>query len=236
MKANMPTGRYRLAIGVVNNKIYAIGGVGGLATVEEYNPAMNIWTNCGGSCTSMPTSRNDLAAGVVNNKIYAIGGHVGSPITTVEEYDPAANQWATKANMPTARNGLAVAVVNNKIYAIGGQGPTSTSYLATVEEYDPVTNTWTNCGGICTQMPTARWGLAVSVVNNKIYAIGGQGSSGYLTTVEEYNPATNQWTTKESMQTTRYYPGVGVVGGKIYAIGGWNGSSYLATVEEGTVE
>jgi predicted Zn-dependent protease len=58
-------------------------------------------------------------------------------------------------------------------------------------------------------MPTAREGLAVGVVNNKIYAIGGWGGS-YLSTVEEYDPATNTWTTKASMPTGREYLAVGV--------------------------
>ena len=132
-KAPMPTGRSELAVGAVNNKIYAIGGCcsGGnaLTTVEEYDPATNQWT----TKAPMPTGRSGLAVGVVNNKIYAIGGAAGltGNLTTVEEYDPATNQWTMKAEMPTGRWGLAVGVVNNKIYAIGGGG------LTTVEEYDP---------------------------------------------------------------------------------------------------
>ena len=188
----------------------------------------------------MPTGREGSAAGVVNNKIYAIGGTTGpSPFTTVEEYDPATNTWTTKASMPTGRYYLVVGVVGSKIYAIGGY---SGGYLTTVEEYDPATNTWTNCGtpapgNGCTQMPTGRTGASASVVNNKIYAIGGLGSSGSLTIVEEYDPATNTWTTKTSMTTGRYYLAAGVVNNKIYTIGGYNGSSgYLNTVEEGTVE
>ncbi len=47
-------------------------------------------------------------------------------------------------------------------------------------------------------MPTARWELSTSVVDGKIYAIGG--ASGYgskvLRTVEAYDPATNTWGTK----------------------------------------
>jgi N-acetylneuraminic acid mutarotase len=242
-KASMTTARYGLAVSVVNNKIYAIGGSSG-TTVEEYDPATNTWTNCGtpapgNGCTPMPTGREGLAIGVVGSKIYAIGGTTGpSPFATVEEYDPATNTWTTKTSMPTGRYYLAVGVVGSKIYAIGGY---SGGYLTTVEEYDPATNTWTNCGtpapgNGCTPMPTARTGLAVGVVNNKIYAIGGLNSSGNLTTVEEYDPATNTWTTKTSMQTGRYYLAAGVVNNKMYAIGGYNGSSYFTTVEEGTVE
>jgi N-acetylneuraminic acid mutarotase len=46
-------------------------------------------------------------------------------------------------------------------------------------------------------MPTARWALSTSVVDGKIYAIGGAGPVWQaLRTVEEYDPATNAWGTK----------------------------------------
>jgi N-acetylneuraminic acid mutarotase len=231
----MPTGRKSLVVGVVNNKIYAIGGWNGyLTAVEEYDPAADQWT----TKTPMPVSQIEAAVGVVNNKIYVIGGSISGNYysTIVSEYDPATNQWTTKASMPTGRHFLAVGVVNNKIYAIGGAGSGDIT-LATVEEYDPATNTWTNCGGTCASMPTARYVLAVGVVNNKIYAIGGCSNVGCspstLSTVEEYDPAANTWTTKTSMLTARQGFAVGVVNNKVYAIGGWSGG-YLTTVEEGT--
>ena len=48
-------------------------------------------------------------------------------------------------------------------------------------------------------MPTARSCLSTSVVNGKIYAIGGMrnANSGPLSVVEEYNPETDTWTTKQ---------------------------------------
>jgi hypothetical protein len=183
----MPTARSLLAAGVVGSKVYAIGGTPGtLATVEEYDPATNTWTNCGtpapgNGCTPMPTTRYGLAVGVVGSKIYAIGGS-GSYSNKVEEYDPATNTWTNCGNgctlMTTGREGLAAGVVNNKIYAIGGY---SSGPLTTVEEYNPATNTWTTK----TSMPTGRYYLAAGIVNNKIYAIGGYNGSSYFVTVEE---------------------------------------------------
>jgi RHS repeat-associated protein len=75
-----------------------------------------------------------------------------------------------------------------------------------------------------TAMPTSRHGLSVVVVDDKIYAIGGQSGSTYYSAVEEYDPATNQWTTKASMPTARSYFGAVVYNGKIYCIGGYTGS------------
>ena len=94
-KANMPTARMGLAIVVVNDSIYAIGGYPransqGLKTNEVYDPSTDTWTKK----LNMPTKRLGLAASVVKGKIYVIGGaslatggHPG--VKTVEEYDPA---------------------------------------------------------------------------------------------------------------------------------------------------
>ena len=81
-------------------------------------------------------------------------------------------------------------------------------------------------------MPTARHALAAGVVNGKIYAIGGFGGTMYLSTVEEYDPATDTWTTKTPMPTARAQLAAGVVNDKIYAIGGFSSTMSLSTVEE----
>lgn len=69
------------------------------------------------------------------------------------------------------------------------------------------------------------------MVDSKIYAIGGQNSSGALNSVEVYDPTTNAWTTKAPMTFARYSHQIAVVDGKIYAIGGYDGSSILNSVE-----
>ncbi|MCW4045689.1 MAG: hypothetical protein NWE94_09265 [Candidatus Bathyarchaeota archaeon] len=60
----------------------------------------------------------------------------------------------------------------------------------------------------------------VAVVNEKIYAIGGEN----LATTEEYDPATDTWTYKASMPTPRDSFGIAVFQNKIYCIGGRNSS------------
>jgi N-acetylneuraminic acid mutarotase len=69
-------------------------------------------------------------------------------------------------------------------------------------------------------MPTARAGIGVAVVDEKIYVIGGHNWSGSLGTNEMYDPSTNSWTTKTSMPTPRTHFGIAVVENKIFAIGG----------------
>ncbi len=231
-KANMPTSRGSFQCVTINGIAYMIGGANGggkIATIEAYDSLTNTWS----AKANIPTPRMRLGVATVNSKIYAIGGNSGglTSSNTVEEYDPATNTWTTKASITTAREAFGAATVDGKIYVIGGAYCSSgyaSVYLNTVEMYDPDTNSWTAKAN----MPTARRCHGVAAVNNKIYAIGGQNSSGsYVNTVEEYDPATNTWTTKASMTTAREEAGIAALNGKIYAMGGIS-TSYLSTLEE----
>ena len=136
-KADMPTARAVHATGVVDGKIYVIGGGDRnkvLSSVEEYNPLTNTWTKR----ADMPTARMFLTASAVNGKIYAIGGVANRiapwiPISTVEEYDPSTDTWTRKTDTPMPRGFHSAGVVNGKIYVIGGSDNINVS-VPTVEE------------------------------------------------------------------------------------------------------
>ena len=186
--------------------------------------------------TDMPTARNWLSTSVVDGKIYAIGGYNvyhGTELATVEVYDPVTDTWTQKADMPTPRGYTAASEVNGKIYAIGGNTSRGGGDNGEnkVEEYDPATDTWTEKA----DLPTPRRALATSVVNGRIYAIGGASPSGAtLATVEEYDPATDTWTKKADMPTARAFVSTSVINGKIYAFGGQTSPAWPAfsAVEE----
>ena len=262
-KADMPTARSCFSTGVVDGKIFAIGGrlqleweeYGdlSLSTVEMYDLETDTWERR----ADMPTARAAVSVSVVDGKIYAIGGAEKKKyqvprgfgvevkeLSTVEMYDPATDTWTQKADMPTPRE-TSTCVVDGKIYAIGGAA--STNYkknkpwrLATVEVYDPATDTWAKVR----DMNHARAYAALSVVNGEIYAMGGtgwpwiQGQPGpYLSSVEVFNPKTNQWQEKMGMAAPKTEHTASVINGKIYVMGGFvqegkeSKSKFLSTVE-----
>ena len=113
--------------GVVNGKVYAVGGWRHenhvIEVVAEYDPAQNTWVKkqdwqeprylCGPSGVTL------------GGQLYVIGGSTGQAdgwrmSKTVESYDPATERWTKLKDMPTARQALATAAVRGKIYAIGG--------------------------------------------------------------------------------------------------------------------
>jgi hypothetical protein len=69
-------------------------------------------------------------------------------------------------------------------------------------------------------MPTARFGLAVAVVDNQVYAIGGETSQGVTGIVEKFDPSANLWTERTSKPTPVSDASAAVIGGEIYIPGG----------------
>ncbi|MDD4308284.1 MAG: NosD domain-containing protein, partial [Thermoplasmata archaeon] len=90
-------------------------------------------------------------------------------------------------------------------------------------------NTW----HIMAPMPTARQTLTISVLNDRIYAIGGRRSQA-MGLVEIYDIANDSWSTGTPMPTPRSGLGSAVINNKIYAVGGFNSSTgiFYNRVEE----
>jgi N-acetylneuraminic acid mutarotase len=220
--APMRTKRVWLSAAAVDGIIYAVGGYDGsrdVPTVEAYDPATNKWIKK----ADMTTKRTGQAAAVVDGIIYVFGGCQG--LLAVEAYDPATDTWIRKADMPTPRCYHAACVLDGRIYVSGGAtlGRLAIESLIqksvpTVEVYDPATDTWSPAF----DMPRIRFGHTASVVDGKMYIIGGGGPAPSRSSaiVDVYDPATDTWTTAADRPT-----GIGdhtavVVDGKIYTIGG----------------
>ena len=185
--------------------------------------------------TELPIWRFGDAAAAVYGKIYLIGGYdlhenLGGrapALSTVDVYDTRTNTWHAVANMPTPRVDPQAAVFSDEIYVFGGydrKGPRGARrYKKTVEMYDTRTDTWVKRR----DMPTLRGDFTTSVVDGKIYLIGGsihdnKPGEGVVTgLVEVYDPLTNKWEKRADMPTARGMTDAVVVDGKIYVLGGY---------------
>jgi len=239
-KANIPTARSWASSCLLNSKIYVIGGTTGthytasaVGTMEVYDPTEDSWDE---SKADMPTNRVEFIADTMNGKIYAIGGasnHPGSPFATVEEYDPLTDTWDTnKTPMPTARKGAAWGVISNKIYVAGGS-TSGSDYIASrkLEIYDPATDTWDVTKK---EMTKAVYDPAGTVVNGKLYVIGGLVGSPWIAqkTVQIYDPMTDSWMTGTDIKYGRVGHTADAIDGKIYVIGGDPQSVMIVFVEK----
>lgn len=83
-----------------------------------------------------------------------------------------------------------------------------------------------------TKMTTSRYAFTSNVVNGKIYVIGGYNKDyTAFQLVEEYDPATNKWTTKNPSNTGHAAHSSCVINNKIYVFGGDRGQQWTGVVE-----
>ena len=176
----MPVSRVHPAVGVVDGKIYIIGGSTGWGLEHErrmdrvsiYDPATDTWEEG----PKMPTGRDAYLGGVINNYIYVIGGYgppAGRVLKNIEEYDPINRQWRMKNDMLEIRYSFRTVVVEDDIYLIGGIDKLR-QYLATVDVYNPQTETWSDIPA----MPNPMYPQGAATVNGKIYVFGGLDAGG----------------------------------------------------------
>ncbi len=195
-----------------------------------------------------PAPPAELLAVAAGGKLYLFGGLAPKfvPRGLVFAYDPATDVWTAKKPMPLPSHHLALAEYNGKIYSFGGfkrpaSGEIAWEPIDNSWEYDPATDTWKPLQ----PMPSKRGGGAATVVNGKIYVIGGagvhpgskdapllMGPNGTphrsVGTVEEYDIASDTWRERSSMPTARNHFVVAAVNGKIYAIGGRLASAFVS--------
>jgi N-acetylneuraminic acid mutarotase len=178
----MPLSRQELASGVLNGKLYVIGGydIGFISTttVQVYNPAANTWA----FARPLPYRVNHNSAAVAGGKLYSFGAGGGMFV-----YNPNNNSWGAVASTHYVHSDTAaVGVVDNQIYGAGGTGTPSQREM---EVYDPAANRWT----VKAPMSVPRNHTAGGVIDGKFYVVGGRLSPNAppTTALEVYNPQTD---------------------------------------------
>ena len=215
------------ATGVINNKIYVVGGftmTSVIANNQIYNPTTNSWS----AGAAIPTTTADGASAVVNNILYVFGGSQdGTTVTNaVWAYNHVTNTWSSKAAMPTARASAAAAVKSSIIYVVGGTD--GVNRFNTVESYNPATNTWTSEA----PLPVGKSEASVGLVGTTIVAADGYTSSMDTGDNEGYNSSTNAWSALTSDPNPRHEACTGSTGAALYLAGGSNNSGTSLSLTE----
>lgn len=190
IKAAMPTPRFSFAIVAHQNKIYCIGGLTGrgapfsssvTGAIEVYDPVTNTWE----TKKPMPYPVASFSSTAVGNKIFVLDGQGNSDdprnIDVTQIYDATTDSWTIGTPMSiTVINSAACTVSEplgcEEIFLIGGQlGALGAGGNRTdmVQVLNPENKTWR----VGVSMLTARDGLAVAVLNNTVYAMGGAGGN-----------------------------------------------------------
>lgn len=232
-KEVMPMTIGRAASGVVQDKIYVLGGsitgAGAISGVEMYDPASNSWE----IKTSLIEPRYATGNATIGSIIYLVGGAgTAQSYRSILAYNTSDGSSSQVATLISGRHRASCAVVDDKIYTVGGDYANVVS--SSIEEFDPSTNTSTPEATLLAPRTLA----AVASVGGKIYIMGGMDSSYAPTnTCWEYDPATNSFTEKSTMPVAIAGNFATTYNGKIYLSGGITSqglppTSWISDVQE----
>lgn len=73
-----------------------------------------------------------------------------------------------------------------------------------LDRYDPQTDSWT----MVASMSIGRDAVSVSLLGERLFAVGGYDGFAYLKLVEAYNPQTNEWQVVAPLSGERAGPGL----------------------------
>ncbi len=185
--------------------------------------------NCYNAVTAIDSSNSPITQVAANNS-----GSTGSDFPHDSEYHLySIPQWQSVANMSAGRANVIAVQCKGKIYAMGGY--VKGGVTGKMEMYDPAADTWTTKASL----PIPRASFAATVLDNKIYVLGGADDNGTdLNSMYVYNPDTNVWTARANLPQAVRGLGACNLNGKIYALGGvyydtrWENDQYISTVSE----
>jgi N-acetylneuraminic acid mutarotase len=162
-KSPMPIDRAGMQANMVGGRIYISGGFGQYSSyqnsTEAYDPITDSWS----LMAPMPNTQVEFASAALDGKIFFISDKL-------QIFIPQSNQWTTGSSPPKPIfQGAAAAPTESQypqqIYFVQG-GPNSNQI------YSTVTDSWT-VGASMPDPDADRLGLALVVVNDTVYALGG---------------------------------------------------------------
>lgn len=171
----------------------------------------------------------------IGDSICLFGGQMTTDTCSwVTEFDSTTCGYQPSASyMPKTFIFASAATVRDKVYLLGGNiasPPQATSLTPhnVIYSYDPVTDTIET---LTTKLPSSAYAMGCSVVEDKIYLLGGRGSSGALYSIVCYDPQSDEIKTMDlqfvidNVSKTAYAMTASAVGTDIYTFGGYIGGS-----------
>ncbi|CAK81295.1 unnamed protein product (macronuclear) [Paramecium tetraurelia] len=239
-KANgkIPESRNGHTATVVDNKMYVIGGwlgSGIYASRDVYVLDLDClnWTLVN-TMGEVPGPCNMHSADQIGQLIFIFRGGDGKDyLNDLHSFNTKTNMWklvqTAENQRPPPRANHSSAVWQNKLLIFGGWD--GSKRLNDLHCYDVTTNKWCELKPI--QSPSARAGMCMTTIENKIYLFGGSGpQTTCFGDLQCYDPIKNAWTTielqdDEQFDKARAGHSMTAIGNLIYIFGGSCGSYYF---------
>jgi N-acetylneuraminic acid mutarotase len=201
--------------GAAAGKLYEFSGYYTLGTnilataeCDAYDPVTNTWQRIADIPQPISHSGQIADEDNSNDPIFwlaggFLGNHPGPSTTEVWKYSIINNTWTSGPPLPDQRGGGALVKLGRELHYFGGVIRQNGVY---VQDYgthwafnldtDTAWRTTTTGGQILAPVPNPRNHMGGTVLNGKIYAVGGQHLGDQNTPqseVDVYDPSTNSW-------------------------------------------
>lgn len=240
--AASPIVRHEAGGAAVGGKLYVFGGYidttyAPTARSDVYSPASNAWTRI----ADMPVATTHAGTAVDGSDVYFAGGYIpkeggGQVFATrsVWKYDTLQDRWSSMPPLPQARGGGALALLGRELHFFAG----STLRRTDVGDHFVLAldggTAWSTHPAT---LPRVRNHLGSAVIDDKIYAIGGQRGQDSKAvpeaSVDMWDPLNpGSWTPVASLPQPRSHIAAATftMAGRAIVIGGKSASGSLADV------
>jgi serine/threonine protein kinase/N-acetylneuraminic acid mutarotase len=219
--------RAAAAAAVVGDKIVVVGGQADGKLV----PQTEVFDGEGWKdVAKIPTPREHLGAASDGRYLYAVGGRelsADANLGALERYDPQSDSWTKLEAMPTVTGSVSAAYTGGRVITVGGESSTSASDA--VQAYEIKGQRWSQLP----DLPSPRHGVALTALNDSLYAIGGATVPGHFESTKAAEvldlaggadgaPATAnvKWRAIQDAPFPRQYAASTAVGGRVWLFGG----------------
>ena len=187
----MPTPRRGIVACTIKSKIYVVGS--GSNETDVYDTTSGSWTKAA-VIPFTPISGWTCTSAAIDDKMYVIGAFPQT--NSVQVYDPSNNTWSLGQPVVggyyfAAAGATAGVNAPKRIYVLGlDENYWFFDYpKATSQSFDFSTGQWT----VCPPIPSGRFNVAIAVLDDRVYAIGGgtpqiNGGEDSSALVEVYTP------------------------------------------------
>lgn len=217
--AGLPTDRYRLSLGTLGDRLYAVGGSDpdgkGVTNVFCYDGTN--WTEVVG----LPAKRWGVVLGEVGGALIAAAGAPDGVEPTTNAYRFDGTAWEEVAGVPAAYWDMKGATYDGALYVVGGS-----YYGSRTNVYRFDGTNWTEVAGL----PVPNESMGVAAHGGHLYAVGGMNATAgqqYYTNAYRFDGTS--WEEVAGLPVARSSLGAGTAGGALFAVGGeiWTNSGFF---------
>lgn len=188
-----------------------------------------------GQVSSVPHACTEHGAAWLNGRLWVVGGFDGhQTLDLVHVWRGLGGSaggrkgaWERGAPLPVSRSGHVVVELGGKLYVIGGTTTSERSFaagwraggvvhLADVCVWDESVGVW--APGV--PMQRGRYRFAATVVEGRIYALGGIADEGVTASVESWAPGEEAWHVEPDLPAPRFGHRALCLAGRLYVMGG----------------